>query len=233
MYKNAIQPEKSNLPEISKRLNQTKSKTGQSSWGPHSSSEDEQLHSSDEMQEQVNLFLNTLHFANFSDTGRDTGIQRVRESSQPQPSTSRQANEDNRRLTPPAPPIQQRVEGLIRDAENAKARMNEVPGMLTNNSLTGIREGIDTQSHFVHSAMVDEDYLVVAAHIDENLAKRIRSGEYIDFACLLPRDRVQQENDSRIQLIAMQDGRLRCAPNTDVGEVSPPSRNGNKHLGCF
>ena len=72
---------------------------------------------------------------------------------------------------------------------------------------------------------MDEDYLIVAAHIDETLERRVRAGEYIDFAHLLPRDRVQMEQDHRVELIN-QNGHLSCAPVVDsqLGSISSVAR---------
>ena len=48
---------------------------------------------------------------------------------------------------------------------------------------------------------MDEDYLLVAAHIDTNTYNKIISGEYVDFARLIPRDRVLQEDDQHFEMI--------------------------------
>ena len=61
-------------------------------------------------------------------------------------------------------------------------------------------------NQFMRTAIMDEDYLIVAAHVDENLERRIRNGEFVDFTRLLPRDRVQMQQDNRIELIN-QDGK--------------------------
>ena len=68
--------------------------------------------------------------------------------------------------------------------------------------------------------MVDEDYLIVAAHIDETLARKIRQGEFVDFSRLLPRDRVQQEQQNKMQIVAMSDGHLGCAPTIEQGVIA-------------
>ena len=60
-----------------------------------------------------------------------------------------------------------RAEQLIREAEAAKARMMDVPGNsllqhhFQGNNATG---GGD---EFVHSALVDQNYFMVVAHVDE------------------------------------------------------------------
>ena len=50
----------------------------------------------------------------------------------------------------------------------------------------------NVQSELIHTAIVDESFQFVAAHVDENTRKRIISGEYIDFGLLLPRDRISK-----------------------------------------
>ena len=53
-----------------------------------------------------------------------------------------------------------------------------------------------------HSVFVDEEYSIVGEHIDSNLRDRIVAGEYIDFARLLPRDRLAfQEDGQRMEMI--------------------------------
>ena len=54
------------------------------------------------------------------------------------------------------------------------------------------------QNDFMHSMMVDEGFLMVAAHVSEVLRRRIEQGEYIDFTRLIPRDRVTHEEDNRL-----------------------------------
>ena len=66
-------------------------------------------------------------------------------------------------------------------------------------------------SQFVRTALMDEDYLIVAAHVDGNLERRIRDGEFVDFARLIPRDRVQMQQDNRLELV-QRDGKLSCEP---------------------
>ena len=67
----------------------------------------------------------------------------------------------------------------------------------------------------MRTAIMDEDYLIVAAHVDEGLERQVRNGEYIDFARLLPRHHVQMQQDNRIQLIN-QDGQLSCTPASSI-----------------
>ena len=198
-----------------------------------SSSDEEKTNLSDDLQDQIQNLLNTLRV-----NSNVLGQQPVEEedlTQQPQSSTSDGRKgcwieQPARQLTPPALTTQQRVDGLIRDAENARARMNEVQGRhnlfdsanKTNPDLNNQERGIsviDCNNRFVHSAMVDEDYLIVAAHVEDSVVRKIKQGEFVDFAKLLPRDRVQLEQDSRMQL-AMLDGHLSCMPNMETGVIS-------------
>lgn len=221
LYTRAVQPERSRSPLFKGSV---KNSTGDNrTWVGSSDEDNNNLNSSDEIQEQVHLLLNSLRYSGVAENrGGEENERRPREQQEPQPSTSRR--HDDRRLTPPAPMIQQRVDTLIRDAENVKARMHDFQGMNIpqNNFQERVNRAgqLDLSQQFVHSAMVDEEYLVVAAHVDENLLKKIRNCEYVDFARLLPRDRVQQETDSRMQILTMQDGKLSCVPSTEGGIVS-------------
>ena len=82
------------------------------------------------------------------------------------------------RLTP-----EEKAEHLIKEAEAAKARIFTTPG-----------KDSDLNKQF-HSVLVDEDYLLVASHVDSNMYNRIIQGDYVDFSKLIPRDKVLQEDD--------------------------------------
>ena len=81
------------------------------------------------------------------------------ERNQPQPHCSR--NEPNQQVVAPNPMI---AEGMIRRSEAKKADIMLTPGRSRN-----------LQS-IVPSALLDEDYLVVGSHIDENTRRKIGSG---------------------------------------------------------
>ena len=57
-----------------------------------------------------------------------------------------------------------------------------------------------SDNSFVHLAMVDENYLSVAMHVDEGIQKKIIKGDYVDFAKLILRDKVWEDADA-MQLI--------------------------------
>ena len=48
---------------------------------------------------------------------------------------------------------------------------------------------------------MDQDYLVVGNHIDEVTQEKIRSGQYIDFSKLIPKDRILTEDEGRMELV--------------------------------
>ena len=47
--------------------------------------------------------------------------------------------------------------------------------------------------------LVDEEYSAIGSHLDESLTEKIKSGAYVDFSKLLPRDRLTIEEDNRLQ----------------------------------
>ena len=97
---------------------------------------------------------------------------------------------------------QERAEQMIRDAENAKARIMTTPGKV---------QQIDITREFVHSVMVDESYSVVAAHVDEATYDKIIQCKYVDFAKLIPKDKIHEEEDNIMQLV-WRNGRTFYAP---------------------
>ena len=79
---------------------------------------------------------------------------------------------------------------IILEAEAGRARIHETPGEFVvkyqDNGTPKFK--LDLNRDFVHSAMVDEGYQVVASHLDENTQGKIMRGEYVDFGRLIPRD---------------------------------------------
>ena len=88
-------------------------------------------------------------------------------------------------------------EKLIKEAEAVKARIFTTPGKQI--SLSQGEEGDANINKQFHLVMVDEDYLLVASHVDHNTLTKIVNGEYVDFAHLLARDKVLQEEDQRLE----------------------------------
>ena len=110
--------------------------------------------------------------------------------------------------------VDHRINTRIREAETSRARTWNPQGrdeQIVNNNCESGKFNQFLPSQFMHTALMDEDYLIVAAHVDESLERCIRSGEYVDFARLIPQDRVQMQQDNRLQLI-QQDGHISCTP---------------------
>ena len=85
------------------------------------------------------------------------------------------------------------AEDMIRDAERSRARLLDVKGMDCVN--------INSNSALLHSVIVDEGYLQVAAHIDRSLKQKIQQFEYVDFSRLLPHDKLMQQEDQRLTFV--------------------------------
>ena len=113
---------------------------------------------------------------------------------------------------------ERRADQLIKDAEASRARMLDVPGRCESEILNK-NKPLDLNNEFVHSVMVDQDYLMVAAHVDENLRRKIVCGQYVDFARLLPRDRVNMEEDNTMVMVNVQ-GQACYVPQSDSNSIS-------------
>ena len=101
---------------------------------------------------------------------------------------------------------------MIQENEQLKARIMEVPGeqniqgITVGNINVGPSMNLPLTPHLLqatpsHSSVVDEDYLLVGNYLDENIKRRIGNGEFVDFAKLMPRDRVDKEEDQRMEIV--------------------------------
>ena len=107
-------------------------------------------------------------------------------------------NDDQRRR----PTYTERAEEVVHEAEAARARIFDIQGKKADITYLNDKFGkLDETTNFMHSAMVDENYLLVAAHLEEGLQKRIIRGEYIDLSRLLPRDTILEEEENTMQMI--------------------------------
>ena len=100
---------------------------------------------------------------------------------------------------------------MVKDAEKAKAKIFATSGKNL--------ESIDVHNQYVHSAMVDENYLTVGSHIDDALINKIVNGEYVNFGKLIPRDRILAEEDGQMQLI-IRGGQSFWTPVNDSVQIS-------------
>ena len=119
---------------------------------------------------------------------------------------------------PPQPTPEERADSMVREAEAAKVRMLEVAGKGHSNMGACAPVTQQLQGQYAHSAMVDESFLLVAAHIDNTLRERIERGEYIDFSRLIPTDQVLGENENRMQWV-QENGELFLTPASNRQRV--------------
>ena len=86
--------------------------------------------------------------------------------------------------------VPSRGESMVREAEDAKLRIIATPG---NDELCKVK---------TNAQVVEEHYMVVGAHLDASLKQKIANHEYVDFARLIPRDCIAQEDDHRMELVS-------------------------------
>ena len=87
-----------------------------------------------------------------------------------------------------------KTDQLIWNSERNQIRMYEVPGELQYNV------NRDRSNTIFNS--VDDDYIMVAAHVDQNMERKIAQGDYIDFTKLIPRDRLSVNSDHCMELVS-------------------------------
>ena len=85
---------------------------------------------------------------------------------------------------------------MIRGVKAAKIKVLDVPGKVHNS----VDKLVETKE-FAQTALMNESFMMVAAHIDNSLRKRIENGEYVDFSRLLPRDRISEEQNNRLEWV--------------------------------
>ena len=91
---------------------------------------------------------------------------------------------------------------LVNEAEAAKARIYEVPGKYVN-SQSGYEQQLLNFRRVMTTTEMDEDYKMVAAHVDHKTRMQIINHEYIDLAKLLPKTRPGVvEEDQVLQMVS-------------------------------
>ena len=86
-----------------------------------------------------------------------------------------------------------RARQLVREAEQSKAKIYSTKGNHDNM--------FDLNKQYIHSAMVDEDYMVIGGYVDEATVRKITLGDYVDVGKLLPRDKILMEEDTRFEMV--------------------------------
>ena len=100
-------------------------------------------------------------------------------------------------------------EQVVCEAEMAKAQMFTTPGKAKVGDIMGhmqskrLAKYPDNEEIFPnhHHSIMDEEYLVVGGHVDQALQEKIAWLEYIDFAQLLPPDKISKVDDHRMELV--------------------------------
>ena len=96
-------------------------------------------------------------------------------------------------------------EVIIRQAEAERARLfpTQRKELTHNAKVNALEQGVSHFAmHSMHSAAVDENYLVIGRHVNAILQQKIINHEYIDFACLLPKGRNNvSEGDNQMELV--------------------------------
>ena len=124
---------------------------------------------------------------------------------------SRGGNDDNSAVGCDQNPGLARAEKIVKEAEASRAKILmsqgkdqanlaqqqsivDEAGVLRSTPVIPIKD-------YLLTALMDEDYLVVGGHVDEATRIKILEGDYVDFARLLPRDRLSVEEDHRMEII--------------------------------
>ena len=156
------------------------------------SSSDDPLDTSDELEK---LPMEMISIVN------DNVSQYVR-ANLPQPKfVSCQENRDRGVTGPTHQEVPQftHAEEMIRDAEWARARIIDVPGKDQLN-IGQDSSKLNNLEVTYHSSLLDKGYLLVGNYVDECTRQKVGNGEYVDFAKLMPRDRVA-DDDNRMEMV--------------------------------
>ena len=81
----------------------------------------------------------------------------------------------------------------VQHAEAVKAQQNDITG--------NTNRRVSQEFGFTHSMFVDEDYAMMGGHVDNATRVCIINDEYMDFARLLPRDRLIEGEDKQMELV--------------------------------
>ena len=95
-------------------------------------------------------------------------------------------------VPPRRDPVEEKARRLVNEAEAAKARIYEVPGNCFNDNVLERNDYAAQLRNFCNlmsTAQMDEEYKMVAAHVDHKLRTQILNHEFIDFSRLLPKSR--------------------------------------------
>ena len=104
---------------------------------------------------------------------------------------------------------------MLRKSENRKTKIFPKPGKQIDDMIALMQDGNKS-----FSAQMDEDYLVVGGHVDENMKGKIIRGEYVDFSKLIPRDKILVEEDNRMELVVKDGKAFWASPTNEVVTIN-------------
>ena len=99
------------------------------------------------------------------------------------------------------------IQDMVTQAENVKAKIFATPG----------------KNYVTPAVFADKNYIVVSAHLDDNMIKKIQEGLYVDFGKLLPRDKIVVEEDTRLEMV-VRNGRTFWSPVSNSVSINSFSR---------
>ena len=104
---------------------------------------------------------------------------------------------DGKRTPQKKETAESRAERLLLDAKKARARLYDATG--NENGPVEINQA--TRCDGRSSSLMDEDYLLVASHVDVKTRLKISKGEYIDFSKLVRKDKVIDEEEQKMIMV--------------------------------
>ena len=148
--------------------------------GRDSSSSDDRIDTSDEMME---IDINKQFIVDCQNEARRRSVDKTPYAEPPEQSRG-------------AP----QSEKIIRDIEMTKAVQYGAKGKVTEflHPWEGPKETQRGGSHQL-SSEVDDNYVIIGAHLDNSIREKIQRGEYVDFNKLLPK--VSSSDDQRMELV--------------------------------
>ena len=163
-----------------------------------SSSDEGPIDTSDELIDDTSRHItkSPMHFITAQFQASDANERSARRAQSPQPSTSGGAGRQGQMIPTPA----EKADRLIREAEGAKAKIFPLPG-----SDFG-------DCRVLKSLMMDDQYMMVGAHVDEITHQKIVTGKYVDFSKLIPRERIETDPDNKPFQLFQKGGQTFFAP---------------------
>ena len=107
------------------------------------------------------------------------------------------------------------IQKMIQEAEKKKIKPSTTPGRSGTNQFQ-----FDMRNSYVHSAMVNETYMMVASHLDELTIKKIEQGDFVDFLRLIPKDKVVSESEETEMKMIMKEGKTFYVPVRDGQSIT-------------